>query len=68
MFTINENCLNKNQNEYDEPNFYKYIGLDKLEKIDNIVKSNIKIEKFYICGYKVNNNDLYPFLLIISIL
>ena len=62
MFTINENCLNKNQNEYDEPIFYKYIGLDKLEKIDNIVKSNIKIEKFYICGYKVNNNDLYPFL------
>lgn len=60
MFTINENCLN--QNEYDETKFYKYSGLDKLEKINNIVKSNIKIEKFYICGYKVNNNDLYPFL------
>ena len=63
MFTINERCLNKN--EYDESvdsKFYKYSGLTKLEKIDNILKSNIKIEKFYICGYKVNNNDLYPFL------
>ena len=66
MFTINEKCLHENENdELIEPNFYNYIGLDKLEKkekIDHILKSNIKIEKFYICGYRVNNNDLYPFL------
>jgi hypothetical protein len=63
MFTINENCLKQNKNdESNEPNFYKYIGLDKLDKLDNILKSNIKVEKIYICGYRVNNNELYPFL------
>lgn len=64
MFKINENCLN--QNIFDksiEPNCYKYVGLDKLEKkIDNILKYKIGVEKFYICGYTVNNNNLYPFL------
>jgi len=59
MFTINENCLNKNESEYEI--LYKYVGLDKLVKLDNNLKlSNIK--KIYICGYRVNNNGTYPFL------
>jgi hypothetical protein len=63
MFTINENCLKSNNcDESNEPNFYKYSGLDKLDKLDNILKSNITIKKIYICGYRVNNNELYPFL------
>jgi hypothetical protein len=60
MFTINENCLNSNK--CDESNFYKYTGLDKLYKLDDTLKSNSKIDNFYICGYRVNNNELYPFL------
>jgi hypothetical protein len=63
MFTINESCLNKKQNESIEPKFYYYKGLDKLEKnIDNILKYNNKIKKIFICGYRVNNTDLSPFL------
>ena len=67
MFTLNENCLKQNeQNEYNESiesNFYYYKGLDKLEKnIDNILKYNNKIKQIFICGYRVNNTDLYPFL------
>ena len=68
MFTINESCLNKNRNDYDEsiqPNFYYYKGLnklDKLDKLDDTLNLNNKIDNFYICGYRVNNNDLYPFL------
>lgn len=67
MFTINENCLKQNQenesNESIETNFYYYKGLDKLEKnIDNILKYNNKINKIFICGYRVNNTDLFPFL------
>jgi hypothetical protein len=54
MFTINEKCLNQN--------FYKYSGLDKLEKEQVMLKSKIEIKKIYICGYRVNNNELYPFL------
>jgi hypothetical protein len=64
MFSINEKCLNKSENTY-EPNIYYYKGLDKLEnnceKFDNILKST-GITNFYICGYKINNNELYPFL------
>jgi len=64
MFTINENCLKQNKyDESSEPNLYYYKGLDILEKdIDNILKYNNKITKIYICGYRVNNTDLYPFL------
>jgi len=65
MFTINESCLNKNRNDYDEsiqPNFYYYKGLNKLDKLDDTLNLNNKIDNFYICGYRVNNNDLYPFL------
>ena len=65
MFTINESCLNQKQNEYDEsidPKFYYYKGLDKLDKLYDALKSNIKIDNFYICGYRVNNSELYPFL------
>lgn len=57
MFTINEKYLNQN--------FYNYSGLDKLDKLnkfDDSLKSNSKIDNFYICGYRVNNNELYPFL------
>ena len=64
MFSINEKCLNKPENIY-EPNIYYYKGLDKLEnnsaKFENILKST-GITNFYICGYKINNNELYPFL------
>jgi hypothetical protein len=60
MFKINEKCLN--HYESDEPNFYKYPGLDKLDKLDNILKSDGTKKMFYICGYRVNNNELYPFL------
>lgn len=60
MFTINEKCLN--QDETDEPNLYNYSALDKLDKLDNILNSNNKIKKFYICGYRVNNDGIYPFL------
>jgi hypothetical protein len=60
MFTINEKCLNSNK--CDESNFYKYSGLDKLDKLDDTLKSNSKVDNFYICGYRVNNNELYPFL------
>ena len=56
MFSINENCLNQIKN------MYEYKGLYKLEKnFDNILNSN-KIDNFYICSYRVNNNNLYPFL------
>ena len=45
-----------------EPNYYYYKGLDKLEyNFDNILKSN-KINNFYICGYKINNEYIYPFI------
>jgi hypothetical protein len=54
MFTINEKCLNQN--------LYNYTGLDKLEKNQDMLHSNNKIKRFYICGYRVNNNELYPFL------
>ena len=54
MFTINEKCLNQN--------LYNYTGLDKLEKNHDILQCNNKIKRFYICGYRVNNNELYPFL------
>ena len=27
-----------------------------------MLKSKIEIKKIYICGYRVNNNELYPFL------
>jgi len=58
MFTINENCLNKTKS-----NFYYYKGLDKLDKdLDDNLKPNSKIDNFYICSYRVNNNNLYPFL------
>jgi hypothetical protein len=64
MFSINEKCLNKTENMY-EPNIYYYKGLDKLEnnceKFHYILKS-FEIKNFYICGYKINNNELYPFL------
>jgi hypothetical protein len=61
MFSINEKCLNKNEST--EPNFYHYKGLGNLEKnIDKILKYNNKINKIFICGYRVNNTDLYPFL------
>ena len=53
MFTINENCLNKN--ESDDEIFYKYAGLDKLVKLDNNLNL-INIKKIYICGYRINNN------------
>jgi hypothetical protein len=64
MFTINENCLERNEyNESTEPKFYHYKGLDNLEKnIDKILKYNNKINKIFICGYRVINTDLYPFL------
>ena len=56
MFSINEKCLNQIKN------MYEYKGLYKLEKnFDNILNSN-KIDNFYICSYRVNNNNLYPFL------
>ena len=64
MFSINEKCLNKTESIY-EPNIYYYKGLDKLEnnceKFDYILKCT-GITNFYICGYKINNNELYPFL------
>jgi hypothetical protein len=45
-----------------EPNYYYYKGLDKLEyNFDNILKSE-KINNFYICGYKINNENMYPFI------
>jgi hypothetical protein len=59
MFTINENCLNKN--ESDDPIFYKYAGLDKLVKLDNNLNLN-NIKKIYICGYRINDSGMYPFL------
>ena len=64
MFTINENCLKQNKyEESSEPNLYYYKGLDILEKnIDNILKYNNKIKEIFICGYRVTNTDLYPFL------
>ena len=65
MFTINENCLDKNNSITDKSqinNLYNYSGLKKLKEIDNILKTNIKIEKICICAYKLNNTNLYPFL------
>lgn len=63
MFIINENCLDKKQTTSDEPKPYIYNGLNKLEKnIDNILKTNNEIGKFYICGYRINDSNLYPFL------
>jgi hypothetical protein len=64
MFTLNENCLNKDASDkLVEPKFYYYKGLDNLEKnIDNILKYNNKINKIFICGYRVNNTELFPFL------
>ena len=65
MFSINKKCLNDSENIYDpvDPNFYYYKGLDKLENnFDNILKSNTIIDNYYICGYRVNNDNLYPFL------
>jgi len=54
MFTINEKYLNQKN--------YKYSGLDNLEKVQDVLKSKIEIKKIYICGYRVNNNEMYPFL------
>jgi len=66
MFIINETYLNKIQNitnEINDSKFYKYSGLNNLDKnIDNILNSKMKIEEIYICGYRVNNNELNPFL------
>lgn len=70
MFTINENCLDKTititdnslTNKSQINNLYNYSGLKKLKEIDNILKTNIKIEKICICAYKINNTKLYPFL------
>ena len=64
MFTLNENCLNQNISDKSvEPKFYYYKGLDNLEKnIDNILKYNNKIKQIFICGYRVNNTELFPFL------
>ena len=63
MFTINESCLEQNDyNESIKQQFYYYKGLDKLDKLYDDLKSNSKIDNFYICGYRVNNNNLYPFL------
>ena len=64
MFTLNENCLNQNiSDKLVEPKFYYYKGLDNLEKnIDNILKYNNKITNIFICGYRVNNTELLPFL------
>jgi hypothetical protein len=64
MFTINQNCLNQNAcEESDEQNlYYYYKGLDNLENnINNILKYN-NIKKIFICGYRVNNTELFPFL------
>jgi hypothetical protein len=37
--------------------------LDNLEKnIDNILKYNNKIKNIFICGYRINNTELFPFL------
>ena len=63
MFIINKNCLK--QQEFDESDNlikYKYTGINKLDKLDNILKTKIKIEKINICGYRINNNVLYPYL------
>lgn len=63
MFIINENCLDKKQCTNNEKEMCVYMGLNKLEKnIDNILNTNKAIERFYICGYKINYNNLYPFL------
>jgi len=66
MFVLNENFLNKKQiidNEIKDSKTYIYSGLNKLEKnIDNILNVNNVIEKFYICGYRINDTELYPFL------
>ena len=67
MFVINENCLNKKQIVDDDKlkdlKIYTYSGLNKLYKnIDNILNDNNVIENFYICGYRVDNVNLFPFL------
>ena len=67
MFIINENYLNNKQITDDDKakdlKTYTYSGLNKLDKnIDNILKLNNEIEKFYICGYRIDNSNLYPFL------
>ena len=63
MFTINENCLNRNNcDKLYEPNFYNYKGLYKLNNFDNNLKSTDIVDNFYICSYRINNEHLYPFL------
>jgi hypothetical protein len=64
MFTLNEKCLNENVcDKTIKTNFYYYKGLDNLEKnIDNILKYNNKIKNIFICGYRINNTELFPFL------
>jgi hypothetical protein len=64
MFTLNEKYLNENVcDKTIKTNFYYYKGLDNLEKnIDNILKYNNKIKNIFICGYRINNTELFPFL------
>jgi hypothetical protein len=67
MFTLNEKYLNENVCDKTiktiKTNFYYYKGLDNLEKnIDNILKYNNKIKNIFICGYRINNTELFPFL------
>ena len=64
MFTLNEKYLNQSVcDKLIEAKFYYYKGLDNLEKnIDNILKYNNKITNIFVCGYRVNNTELFPFL------
>lgn len=64
MFTLNEKCLNESVCDISvKTKFYYYKGLDNLEKnINNILKYNNKIKNIFICGYRVNNTELFPFL------
>ena len=56
---LTDNCIY----EPETPKIYNYAGLDKLEyNFDNILKSGVRIENVYICGYKINDKYLYPFL------
>ena len=64
MFSIKENCLNQPENIYEpvEKNIYYYKGLNKLNNFDDSLKIIDRINNYYVCSYRINNEHLYPFL------